>query len=42
MMQNAEQFHSDENLDMFYDAETKIMFFKWKKRTLGVPYRNAF
>ncbi|MCG8699489.1 MAG: hypothetical protein MI922_15640 [Bacteroidales bacterium] len=42
MMENAERFHSDDNLDMYYDAETKIMFFQWKRRTLGDPYRNAF
>lgn len=42
MMENAVKFHSDDNLDMFYDAETRIMFFQWKRRTLGDPYRNAF
>lgn len=35
-------FFSDGNLDMFHNPETKIMFFRWKQRTIGQPYREAF
>ena len=33
---------SNENLDIFYYPELKIMHYYWKKRTLGEEYRNLF
>ena len=42
MMENAVKFHSDDNLDMYYDAANKLMIFYFYLRTVGEPYRNSF
>jgi hypothetical protein len=38
----SKQLLSNENLDIFYYPELKIMHYYWKRRTLGEEYRNSF